>query len=369
MRQDIRDWIALSRISSITPHRFKHLVDALGEPGCVFQTSPEEIQSRTGLQDKYCNPILEQREKVFEQTDKDLDYLSREKISVCTYKDTDYPQLLLQIHSFPPILYIKGSITEADVNSIGMVGTRRPTPYGISVTKNLSMALAEKGITIISGLARGIDTVSHQSALEMHGRTLAVLGCGLDVDYPSGSSALKERICENGALITEFPIGSYPAPFNFPVRNRIISGLSLGIIVVEAAEKSGALITADYALQQNREVFAVPGPVTYETSKGTNRLIKQGAKLVESVEDILEEIFPNSGISRVEKIKAQTLTSLALPLNEEKCLEVMGIEPLHIDQIVENTGLSSQEVSISLLNLELEGYINQVAGKRYFRNL
>jgi DNA processing protein len=368
MREDIRYWIALNRISSITPHRFKRLVDAFSKTADIFSSSIRELAERSGLQEKYCQELIESKNKVLEQAEKDIEFLTKTDISVLTYKDDGYPRFLLQIHSFPPILYMKGSFQESDENAIGIVGTRKPSPYGLTMAKTLAAGLVQRGVTVVSGLAKGIDTISHQSALEEKGRTIAVLGCGIDVDYPRGSVELKEKIKLNGAVITEFPVGTYPAPFNFPVRNRIISGLSLGIVVVEAAEKSGALITADYALQQDREVYAVPGPVTLETSKGPNRLIKQGAKLVESVDDIIEEVLPQSSISKAEKLLAHSVPAVDLPDNEKRCLEQIGIEPVHIDLVIEKTGLSSQEVSISLLTLELEGIITQVAGKRYQRN-
>jgi DNA processing protein len=368
MREDIRYWIGLNRISSITPHRFKRLVDSFSNPADIFSSSIREIAEKSGIQERYCQDIINSKSIVLEQADKDIEYLIKSGISVITYKDKGYPRLLLQIHSFPPILYLKGFFQDADENAIGIVGTRKPTHYGLTMAKNLASGLVGNGITVVSGLARGIDTVSHQSAIDQKGRTLAVLGCGIDVDYPSGSAELKEKIQFNGAVISEFPIGTYPAPFNFPVRNRIISGLSLGIVVVEAAEKSGALITADYALQQGREVFAVPGPVTIDTCRGPNRLIKQGAKLVESVEDIIEEVLPQSTISRAEKLLIHSVPAGELPENEKRCLEHIGIEPIHIDMIIEKTGLSSRDVSISLLTLELEGIIKQVAGKRYIRN-
>ncbi len=370
MRSDILDWLSLSRIPGIGSLRFQYLIEQFKDPKDIFRASTHELTEVKGIDKRTAQNILENHDKAREQSSGDLQFLMDNKIDLVTFKDQDYPANLKNIHSFPPLLYVKGKLHEQDKLAVGIVGSRKATTYGILVAKKLAEDLASRGITVISGMARGVDSASHRGALEMNGRTIAVLGNGIDICYPSENKDLMEKISTNGAVVSEFPLKTPPQAENFPIRNRIISGLSLGVIIVEANEKSGALITADYALQQGREVFAVPGNVTAETSRGTNRLIKQGAKLVVAVEDILEEILPGVEMKKtVEPIVLPKTVESNLSDPERKIMSVLSGEPMHVDMIAQNTGFTTIELPQHLLNLELLGHITQLSGKRYVKSL
>jgi DNA processing protein len=285
--------------------------------------------------------------------------------------DDGYPVWLRAIPDPPAVLYCDGSVEPGDRQAVAIVGSRRATPYGLRVTETLARELSGVGFTIVSGFARGIDAAAHRAALEAGGRTLAVLGCGLDVDYPPGHGRLREEIAASGAVLTEFGPGTPPYAANFPRRNRIISGLSLGIVVIEADEDSGSLITARLALEQGREVFAVPGPIDAPLSRGPHGLLKQGAKLVETVDDIVEELLPQ--IERTEgTVKTSRRISPATDLpnlspEERTVYALITREPQHLDDLTEQSDLTSAAAAGILLGLELKGLARQLPGQRYVR--
>jgi len=304
-------------------------------------------------------------EKIVE---KELNRLKETGGRVITLTDEAYPRRLKDIYDPPALLYIRGELRIEDEFAIAIVGSRKTTPYGRWFTEKVGNELARHGVTIVSGMARGIDSLAHMGAVSGGGRTIAVLGCGVDVIYPSENRNLFAKIIDHGAVLSEFPMGSPPEGGHFPRRNRIISGLSLGVVVVQANEKSGSLITAGYALEQGREVFAVPGNVGTESSRGVHRLIKEGAKLVESSEDILEEILPQW------KRERETAPEVKIPgpklTGEETVLyELLGETPWHIDAIIRESRLDPGKVSSLLLNLELKGLVSQWPGKCFSKKM
>ncbi len=282
--------------------------------------------------------------------------------------DERYPELLRAIYDPPAVLYCDGSVEPGDRQAVAIVGSRQATPYGLRITETLAGELSALGFTILSGFARGIDAAAHRAALAAGGRTIAVLGCGLDVDYPPGHASLHAEIAGSGAVLTEFAPGTPPRATNFPRRNRIISGLALGVVVVEAADDSGSLITARLALEQGREVFAVPGPIDVPTSQGPHGLLKQGATLVETVDDIVEELLPQ--LDRpLQTLKTEPIAALPehveLSPSERTVLEVMSREPLHLDDLTERSRLTTPAVAAILLGLELKALVKQLPGQRY----
>jgi len=325
-----------------------------------------------GIGDEIARKILSLSDgKAAEQ---ELERAQKLGVQVLTIEDRDYPFLLKQIYDPPIVLYVKGKFSERDKNSIGIVGSRRPSIQGRLNAEKFGFELASRGITVVSGMARGIDTAAHRGALNAKGRTIAVLGSGLDVIYPPENRDLSKEIAKNGAVISEFPFGTQPDRQNFPRRNRVVSGLSLGILVVEAGEKSGALITASFALEQGREVFAVPGNVNLPTTKGCHQLIKDGAKLVEKVEDVLEELNiekvlkpENQGSTAIDSTQGKGTETLPLSEEEKKVYKVIEKEPLYIDQIVRLTGMESFKASQILMKLEIRGLIRQLPGKFFVR--
>lgn len=283
--------------------------------------------------------------------------------------DERYPAWLGTIADPPAVLYCDGLIEPQDRQAVALVGARQATPYGLRVTETLARELSGAGFTIVSGLARGIDTAAHRAALEAGGRTIAVLGCGLDVDYPLGHARLREEIAMAGAVVSEYAPGIPPRAGHFPRRNRIISGLSLGVVVVEAAEDSGSLITARLALEQGREVFAVPGSIDAPLSRGPHGLLKQGAKLVETVDDIIEELLPQMEKAAVPTQRPMPFKAMEPPdlsPEERRVWEQMSREPLHLDDLTERSGLTPAAVSGILLGLELKGVARQLPGQRYY---
>ena len=281
-------------------------------------------------------------------------------MQVLTWQDDAYPPQLRHIHSPPPLLYVKGELWPEDEWAVAMVGTRRSTVYGKEAARTLAANLARNGVTIVSGLARGIDAQAHRAALEAGGRTIAVLGSGIDIIYPPEHKKLTQAVIENGAVVTEYALRTPPEGSNFPPRNRIISGLSLGVIIVEAGVTSGALITADYAAEQGRDVFAVPGNIFHRGSQGTNRLIQQGAKPILSVEDVLEEL-------NLTMVSQQAEVRAVVPENETEAtlLEYITTEPVHVDEIGRKSGLPIARVSSTLALMELKGMVRQVGGMNY----
>jgi DNA processing protein len=277
-----------------------------------------------------------------------------------TLLDDAYPPLLKEIPDPPPYLYLKGELPPP-AQTIAVVGSRRASDYGLAATRRLTADLSASGVTIVSGLAQGIDAAAHKAALQSGGATIGVLGCGIDIVYPSANRNLYREMAEHGAIVTEFAPGTPPEAPNFPRRNRIISGLSRGVLVVEAAERSGSLITARFALEQGREVFAVPGSINSQASRGANCLIKQGAKLVESVADIIAELSPPGQALPVWARQQQ----FSLNPDEETLCNLLGTGPLHIDELTVRSGLTASAVSVMLLRLELLGAIVQLSGKNF----
>ncbi len=361
--QELKYWLSWNKISDIGPKRFHKLIKYFGSAENAWHAKSKEISKVLSLSNKVSSKISEEKDNI--NPAKELDLLAWNKVRVLTINDESYPENLKTIHDPPPVLYFKGNIIEKDKNSISIVGSRKATYYGKMVAENLSKDLALAGLTIISGMARGIDTAAHRGALSANGRTIAVLACGINLIYPPENRRLAKEIEESGAVITEFSFSTLPERQNFPRRNRIISGLSLGTVVVEATEKSGALITADFALEQGREVFAVPGNINSSLSNGTHNLIKQGAKLVNNYRDILEEI---PGII-TQKTNTKGINPEQFSLSEEDQIiyKIISNEPIHIDEIIEISKLSVSKVSEILLNLELKDLIKEIEGKKFIK--
>ena len=298
--------------------------------------------------------------------ERELRLADKEGVRILTLESAEYSPLLKSIYDPPPILYVQGKALDTISLPLAVVGTRTPSEYGKLIAERLCLKLASAGFSIISGLARGIDTLSHKAALSAGANTIAVFGCGLGHTYPPENIKLRQQIFEQGAIVSEFPIFMRPDRNNFPARNRILSGLALGTVVVEAAEKSGALITADFALEQGREVFAIPGNITSLKSRGTNSLIKAGAKLVDSPESILEELLPAFGESL--KAKKENIAPELDNEQERKIFSLLSLDGRHIDNLIENSNLSPAQVSATLLQLELRGLVRQLSGKMYISN-
>ncbi len=363
---DLKDWIALNMIGGIGPVRFHSLVNHFGSPKEVLSATVNQLSEVKGIGEEIAKNIVGFRSKL--KVDEELSRIERLGIEILCIKDKTYPVNLKAIFDPPPIIYVKGNILPDDRLAISIVGSRMATTYGKIVTGRLSAGLATRGITVVSGLARGIDSAAHISALKVGGRTIAVLGCGIDLVYPPENKSLFEQIVCSGAIITEFPLSTPPDKFNFPQRNRLISGLSLGVVVVEAPIRSGSLITADYALEQGREVFAVPGLIDSNLSKGTHNLIKQGAKLVDSCEDILEEFGGLLELLKpIPSNHRKDVTDKDLSSSEETVLHLLSNEPKHIDSIIRVSPFSSHQVVAILMQLEIKGLIQQIMGKRFLR--
>jgi len=366
MAEEVFYWLALSLTPGIGSILIRRLLDQFKTPEVVFQASRKELLKIEGLGEKVVDAIRSGPSEKGVQ--KELSLLKEVGGTILTLNDDAYPKRLREIYDPPALLYVKGELKKEDDLAVSIVGSRKTSPYGRWITERVSRDLARNGVTIVSGMARGIDSVAHWGAVSEGGRTIAVLGCGVDVIYPSENRNLYAKIIDQGAILSEFPMGSPPEGGHFPKRNRIISGLSIGVVVVQANEKSGSLITAGYALEQGREVFAVPGNIGTEGSRGTNRLIKEGAKMVESSEDILEEILPQwkkeEGTARKVEAPRRDLT------NEEEILYgILGENPLHIDAIIRETRLDPGRVSSLLLNLELKGLISQWPGKCFTKKM
>jgi DNA processing protein len=351
-------WLGFNLVSGIGPVRFKMLLEHFGDPGAAWRASDAELQS-AGLDRRSIESLVEARGRL--DLDEEMARVRAEGAQIITWSDKRYPPRLSQIHNSPPVLYVKGEIEPQDEWAVAVVGTRSGTRYGRQMVEEIAGDLGRSGITVVSGLARGIDSLAHRAALRAGGRTIAVLGCGIDVVYPHEHRDLARNVIERGALVTEYPLGTKPEAGNFPPRNRIISGLSLGVFVVEAGKRSGALITADYALEQGREVFALPGNVNNRKSEGTNRLIQEGAaKLVMSVQDILEEL----NLTLVER-QQEIRTMVPADENEARILEHISTEPVHVDEIGQKTDLPISEVTSTLAMMELKGMVRQVGGMNY----
>lgn len=388
-------WLALRKVHGVGPRTCKLLIEKFGAPEKIFQLSSDQIAA-AGVPRNTARSIAEFRD--FEPLEKELCELPNIGARLIKWTDDDYPPNLRQIADPPPFLFVRGPASLTDSNSIAIVGARAASDIGRRMAQRLGLELAAKGFTVVSGLARGIDGEAHQGALDAHGKTLAVLGCGVDVIYPAEHRKLAEAIIEGGgALISELPIGTQPMAENFPTRNRILSGLCLGVVIVEAAEKSGSLITARMALEQDRQVFAVPGSPLSGKTRGSNRLLKEGAKLVECVEDVIEELAPQMAV-RLPAAERRSPNASTAPVptpptsNRTASAEVDPVlqgsidaktlegpidnttailnnlresERLHVDSIIESSGLNAQTVLRLLLELELDGRVTQHPGKLF----
>jgi DNA processing protein len=356
----LESWIALSLVPEVGTVTFRKLLSLYGEPEHVFKASQKELSSIDGIGERKARNIKDF--SGLKEAERCLALLNQSGTRVVTCRDPDYPDLLRQVESGPVILYVRGSMREEDRFAIAIVGSRKPTHYGRVVAEKLSSELTGAGFTVVSGMARGIDTIAHVSSVTSGGRTIAVLGSGIDTVYPPENRGLMEKIAESGYVVSEFPLGTKPNRENFPIRNRLISGLSLGVLVVEATRESGSLITAQHALEQNREVFAVPGSIISPNSSGTNDLIKRGAKLIERTEDIIEELGPMlKGF-----VRAREKSRIEVTDEERRLCDILTGEPLHIDVISRELTLSPSRVLATLLNLELKGIVRQTEGKRFY---
>ncbi len=359
--EDLIDWLTLRAVRGVGNRLFIELIKRFGEPQNVFKASRAELMEVDRVDQGLASRIFGQ--KPTQDVITDLRLVRENGAKLVSFLNPDYPPLLREIHDPPPLLYIYGNLRSAPP-IIAIVGSRNATSYGCSVTTRLSGDLAARGFVVASGMARGIDSAAHAGALSAGGETIAVLGCGLGTVYPAENKKLFQRICNHGAVISEFPFLAPPEAHHFPIRNRIISGLSLGTVIVEATHKSGSLITARLAAEQGREVFAVPGSVASFKSMGTHSLIKEGAKLVEHVNDIIDEL----NIAHEMPAMASTGTPpLKMTPKEEKVLNELTPYPTHIDNLVRQLSLPVGEVSSLLLHLELKGLVTQNPGKLFAR--
>jgi DNA processing protein len=349
-------WVALRLVRGVGCVAYQGLLRAFGHPRAAMEASVDALEC-AGVRREVATTIRGFND--WRTVEEQLTRLTHSGARMVLWDDPDYPENLRQIHDPPPFLFVHGTLSPADRLAVALVGSRAASSYGLQITREISEGLSRVGVTVVSGLARGIDAQAHWSALQAGGRTIAVLGSGIDVIYPSEHHALFMAIGEHGAVVSEFLMGTKPDAENFPTRNRIISGLSLGTVIVEATEKSGSLITAQTALEQNREVFAVPGPINAR-SRGTHQLIRDGAKLTERVEDILEEIAP-----RLLHARPKAGPPVEVDPREAQVLEGLGEETRHIDEVIERCGLPPAQVLDALLTLELKGLVQQLPGKYY----
>jgi DNA processing protein len=356
---ELKYWIAFSRIKGIGRVRFAKMESHFGNLSEAWHASGEELAA-SDLDAAAIKSIVASRSRI--SPDDELANMRRLGIEAHTCHDDNYPKRLREIYDYPPLIYVKGTLQPNDTYCVAIVGSRKLSAYGRQISQELAQELAANGITVVSGLARGVDTAAHQGALNAGGRTLAVLGSGVDHIYPGENTTLAGEIVAHGALISEYPPGTKPRPDYFPRRNRILSGLSLGVLVTEADENSGALITARHALEQNREVFAVPGSILTVTSRGSNRLIQEGAKLVTNISDILQEL----NLSRLSQAPEEpAILPTADSDDETMLLNNLTAEPRHIDELCRLTGLPVAQVSSTLVILEIKGMAKQVGAMNY----
>lgn len=402
--EETKSLVHLSIIPGVGYQTIERLLASFGSAQRALDATREELARVEGLSLKASQQLIRGRSRV--SVDRELDLVEAHNCHLVAINDSAYPMLLKEIVDPPPLLYVRGELGEPDAPIITIVGTRSPTNYGKTISRQLSQQLAENGVTIVSGFARGIDTCAHQGALQANGRTIAVLGNGLSQIYPNENKDLADEIVESGALISEFPMSVPPFPKNFPRRNRLVSGLSSGTVVVEASVRSGSLITARHAAEQGREVFAVPGQIFSKQSKGSHQLINQGAKLINAIDDIWEA-FPDrrltpsftsspvqlnldqndlssgqansnlfaevpaqdtsSGSVETPKVKPSTQSAPVLSADEQVVLEAIDVPCSHIDQIARTTALPMNKVSSTLVMLELKGIVQQMPGKQFAR--
>lgn len=357
---DLQYWLALHFLTDVGPVSARNLLAAFGRPEDIFHAPMNELVRVDGVGEKRARSIVSF--KRWDSVSRELGNARRMKVRIVTINDPDYPPRLKQITGAPLALYVRGDMSVLRTAAVAMVGSRDATPYGSNVAEGMSYRLAASGLTVVSGMARGIDTAAHCGALQA-GRTIAVLGSGINVPYPASNRKLMESIAATGAVVSEFPLGTRPSKESFPRRNRIISGLSLGVIVVEAALDSGSLITVAYALEQGREVFAVPGNITSQHSRGTNDLIKRGARLVESAEEVIDDLRPQLG----DTLSNKKDTTPEMNQDERIIYDYLGMEPKHIDTITREFNMATGKALSLLLSLELKGIVRQNEGKCFSR--
>lgn len=360
--------VALNMISNIGPIRLRNLQDRIGSPAQILSATKDQLLRAPGIGEVAADAIVNWESGV--DLAGELQRVRDFGCHIVTWSDPEYPELLKQIYDPPILLYVKGTLTPRDKNSVAIVGSRQTTHYGINVARKLSYQLAYVGVTVVSGGARGIDTAAHQGALNGKGRTIAVLGTGINIVFPPENASLFEKIIENGAIITQFPFNRPADKQSFPIRNRIVAGMTLGTVVVEANMTSGALITANFATEAGRQVFAVPGSIDSPRSKGCHDLIKKGAKLCEGVEDILsdfEYLFPPSN-RPPSAAETGVLPALELTEPEQLVYETLSHEEISIDDVIVRSNLPASAASVALLSLEMKKLVRQIPGRRYLRN-
>lgn len=350
-------WVGFNLVKGIGAVRFRTLLEVFGDAQTAWQASADELR-QAGLSQKIVDNMLQLRNQV--SLDQVWERIQQHRVSVLTLDDETYPRRLREIDQPPPVLYLRGTLEEGDDWAVAVVGTRHITAYGRQVADEMSGTLARSGVTVVSGMARGVDTVAHQAALNAGGRTLAILGCGVDVVYPPENRRLAAQIVEDGALISDYPLGAAPEGQNFPPRNRIISGISQAVIVVEAGVTSGSLITATFAAEQGRDVFAVPGSILAPQCQGTNRLVRDGAAPLLSPQDVLEAL-------NLEMVSEHRTARVILPTEpiELQLYQVLGREPMHVDDIRNQADLPIERVSATLALMELKGTVRQLGGMFY----
>ena len=350
-------WVGFNKVPGIGAARLRALLDYFGDLEVAWRAPTHDLQ-QAGLDRRSLASLLRVRETL--DLDAEMEQLQRAEVQVMTWNDEGYPPNLRQAYNAPPVLYLRGCLETRDEWAVAVVGTRRASVYGKEAARMVCTGLTQAGVTVVSGMALGIDTVAHRACLDAGGRTIAVLGCGVDVVYPPRNARLADEIVERGALVSEYALGTQPEARNFPPRNRIISGLTLGTVVIEGDMGSGALITAGFALEQGRDVFAVPGNIFARASRGTNHLIQQGAKMVTQVGDVLEEL-------NLTMVSEQAQARTVIPENETEAvlLEHLSAEPIHVDALGRDVGLPIAQVTSTLALMELKGMVRQVGGMSY----
>lgn len=365
-------WLAMTMTPGIAARLSARLLREFGSPDAVFRAPLRQLEA--------CNlpaPVAQAifKKQTFWRAEKEVDAIRRIGCRVVNWTEPEYPQSLLQIYDPPVVLYVRGDAKILNAPSLGIVGTRRPTVYGRLMAERMGRELAARGLAVVSGLARGVDAIAHLGTTAVGGRAIGVLGTGIDVCYPKENRKLYEQVLERGAILSEFPTGAHPSPENFPVRNRIIAGMPLGVVIVEGKQYSGSLITARLAMEFGREVFGIPGNVTQEVSFAPNQLIKQGAKLVTGVEDVIEELPTPVRAALVQAEPAEAaqrnlLVESDLNTIQRRVYELLSAEEARaIDDIVETSGLNSSEVLATLFELELKGIVRQLPGKQFSKVL
>lgn len=364
-------WIKLLLVPSIGAARFHKLVDFFGDATTVFTADPATLRQVDGIPSESIDYLIAHRDELEKRADEELVLIEKYGITLIRCDQDTYPHHLKHIYAPPPLLYVKGSFNDHDMVSIAIVGTRRPSSYGLALAQQFARELAERGITIVSGLAYGIDTAAHRGALHVpQGRTIAVVGSGLASVYPTENTKLSETIAERGVVISELPMNTHPDKSTFPLRNRIISGISCGVLVIEAGEKSGALITAQHALEQGKDVFAVPGNITNPRTHGVHALIKDGAKLVTTTADILDEIeiYTHTPRRKKDLLVFEEIAKKTMGCSDEETKVVTLLQQedsLQIEEICDTLNIPMPDVIRTLMSLELKGIVKQLPGKIY----